>query len=282
MISAPKMNRFAFFYTNADAPSATQGTSVTPGASNVEGTYTQIASSANIANDIWEFHIGVHSGGTSGSDKSQLMDIGIDEAGGTSYTAIISNIVMGMTGTSVVQGVTWFKFPMKIKAGSSVAVRIQGSNATAGTVRVIGRFFGKPSAPELCWLGAYSETIGTITNSSGPTITSGTSGAEGSWTSIGTTSKLLKWWQIGIQISNATITSGQYHWDVSYGDGTNKHIIIENAQHYITSTTEQGCVVQMDPRCYCEVPSGSTIYVRVSCSLGTASSNCNCTVIGIG
>ncbi|NBT33031.1 MAG: hypothetical protein EBT13_14315, partial [Rhodobacteraceae bacterium] len=38
-------------------PSATPGTSITPGASNAEGAWTQVASSANIAADVVGFHL---------------------------------------------------------------------------------------------------------------------------------------------------------------------------------------------------------------------------------
>src|SRR5688572_15189701 len=140
---------FGFTYDNWGAnPSTTPGTSVIPGASNVEGSWTQIASSSNIADDIYWTHFRITDGGTSAAAKGHLLDLGVDPAGGTSYTEVIANIVCGMSGNDG-NPQPHFLFPLFIKSGSSVAVRVQGSNATAGTLRVSARFYGDPSRPEM-------------------------------------------------------------------------------------------------------------------------------------
>lgn len=281
---APWANRFNFLYTNLGNASTSPGTSITPGASNVEGTYTQVASSANIAQEIWGVAIWVSGGNTAGQAKNHLLDLGIDEAGGTSYTAILSNIACGQSGGAVAQG-CWFYFPIKIKAGSAVAVRIQGSNATAGTVRVACWFYGKPSRPELVWRGEFSETVGTITNSNGVSFTPGNTGAEGSWTSLGTTTKFCKWWQLGVQIDNGTIAGAfQFTFDLAYGDVTNKHMILENVQYCIHGTAETAALYAIDGSTgtgFCPVPVGGELWIRGSCS-GTAPTGCNAVAIGVG
>ncbi len=283
MIQQAYVNRFSWLYTNHTAPqTANIGTSVTPGASNAEGTYTQIASSANIANEVWAFAFWIAGGNTAAQDKSQIMDVGVDEAGGTSYTAIISNLVMGNSAPANAGGL-WFYFPMKIQSGSSVAVRIQGSNATAGTVRVGAYFWGRPSRPELFWRGQVSETIGTITNSGGVSFTPGNA-TEGSWFSLGTTTRKLSYWQLGMQISNGTVASQATLVDLAFGDGTNKHMIMENVPLMITSTSESQvtCPLQWVPTsCFCPVPAGGELWVRGHCST-TPASGYNAVAVGIG
>jgi hypothetical protein len=279
MIAGPIPNRFGWKYTNNNNPGTSPGTAVTPGATNAEGSWTAIASSANIANDVYGILLWVCGGATTANAKNHLLDIGVDPAGGTSYTERIANIVCGQSAAAVAGG-RYFYFPLAIKAGSSVAARIQGSNGTAGTVRVVATFFGKPSKPELVRSGQYAETVGSITNSNGVSFTPGNSNAEGTWVSLGTTAKDLWWWQLCVQIDNGTTTSLGYHIDLAYGDGSNKHMIIENLWLGLAGTAEAtASPLPFEGACF--VPAGSTIYVRGTCS-GTAATGFNAVAVGIG
>lgn len=284
MLAAAGLSSYGFTFDNWGAnPSTSPGTSVTPGASNAEGAYTQIASSANISRDCYWISLRISGGGTSASVKDHLLDIGVDPAGGTSYSAVISNIVCGESpGAGNVGGPHSFLFPMFIKAGSSVAARVQGSNATAGTVRVIAKFHGDPSNPENVPVGQYSETIGTITSSGGVSFTPGNA-ADGAWASLGTTTQDLWWWQLAAQASNATITGLNTYIDLAYGDATNK-VVIQRQQH-VGSTTELSAdllksnLLWID--CYKAVPAGSTLYVRGRCQ-SAPDTGWNAVAIGIG
>lgn len=283
LFSGPK-NRYNFIFDNWGAnPGATPGTSVIPGASNVEGTYTQIASSANISEDCFLLYLRVSDGATSANIKSHLLDIGVDPAGGSSYTAIINNIVCGACGAiTTTGGGVQFLFPFFIRSGSSVAVRIQGSNATAGTVRVGARFYGKPTKPEQTLVGSFSETIGTITNSQGVTFTPGNA-ADGTWTSLGTTVRDMWWWQMAYQVSNSAITAEYTYIDIAWGDGSNKHIILRG-MHGGTATETIGLILNenlISDRAYCPVPAGSNIYIRGRC-LNAPDTGYNGVAVGIG
>lgn len=282
-IGAPGASEFSFTYDNwGTNPASTAGTAVTPGASNVEGSWTQIASSANIAQDVYGLYMQVHAGATSAQQKDHLIDVGVDPAGGTSYTAVISNIVCGASPALTAAGAREFFFPFWIKAGSSVAVRAQGNNATAGTVRVAARFYGKPSAPEAFPVGKYSETIGTITNSAGQSFTPGNA-ADGSWTSLGSTTKDLWWWQLGYGISNATITAEYTYIELAYGDGSNKHTIFK-VMHGGTTGETAGLAMQTGMvwfAAYAPVPAGTTIYVRGRCN-NAPDTGYHAVAIGIG
>jgi len=276
---APYLSSFGLIFTNQTTPSLTPSTSVLPGASDAEGTFTQIASSANIASDIYWLRLTVVGGGTAAQAKNHLLDIGVDPAGGTAYVEVVANIVCGQS-SNFVEGGFQFIFPLFIKSGSSVAVRIKGSNATAGTVRVLMDFLGKPSRPEMVRVGTFSETIGTITNSLGVAFTPGDSEAEGAWVSLGTTAKNLWWWQVGVQLDDSVTTSKVYYIDLAYGDATNKVMILENVMLANPGTSER-VMSLLQPFGYREVPAGSEIFIRGSCS-GTSDTGVNGAAIGIG
>lgn len=272
-----------FTYDNFGTnPTGTEGTSVVPGTSGAEGSWTQIASAANIAQDIYGILMRVHLGSTSGSQKAHLLDIGVDPAGGTSYTAVISNIVCGHSGTVTVTLGHRFFFPFFIKAGSSVAVRIQGSAATAGTVRVAARFYGYRARPEFLPVGHFSETIGTITATDGVAFTPGNA-SDGSWVSLGTTAKPMWWWQLCHQVSNLNITAEYTYIDLAYGDASNKHIIMR-AIHGGLTTESVGELLGANLNmfdAYCPVPGGSNIYIRGRCQ-NAPDTGYNAVAVGIG
>lgn len=273
----------AFRYDNwGTNPSATPGTSVIPGATNAEGSWTQVASSANIAQDVVGFSLQVTNGATSGQQKSHLLDVGIDPAGGTSYTAAISNIVCGQSGSVIALSGHNFYFPLSIKSGSSVAVRVQGNNGTAGTVRVAVRFHGQVSGALALPCGWFSETIGTITNSSGNSFTPGNA-ADGSWASLGTTTNPMWWWQLGYQISNSSTSLHATYIDLAWGDGSNKHLI-KRLLHGGNTTEQIGDFLgaNLNPfESYCPTPAGATLYVRGRCS-AAPDTGYDAVAIGIG
>lgn len=273
-------NYFGFTFDNWGAnPSVTPGTSVVPGASSVEGTFTQVASGANIAEDCYFISLSVIGGATSATSKLHLLDIGVDNAGGSSYTAVISNIACGGSGPGATSQRT-FSLPFFIKAGSSVAVRIQGNAATAGTVRVMIKFFGRPSNPLMVPVGRFSETIGTVTGSSGPVFTPGNA-ADGAWLSLGTTTNAMWFWQLGIQIDDATMTANAATYvELAFGDATNKLTILRR-MICSTSGEEIADVLGIGDYAYCPVPAGSTLYVRGRCN-ATPDSNYNALAVGIG
>jgi len=278
MLAQIGINKFSFRYSNFTV--SANGQSIVPGASNVEGSPTQVASAANISQDIYYIILQVSGGNTSAAQKDHLLDILVDPAGGTTYVPahFPQNIVCGSSHNAG-NGGRWYAFPVMIKAGSSVAVQIQGSNATAGTVAVGVWFYGQPSHPELIRVGQYSETIGTITDSGGVVFTPGNSGADGSWVSLGTTTRALWHWQLCVQISNAGTSARTYLFDLAYGDATNKTMIIEDFEAYVSSG--ETLVTSLAKNPLCDVPAGGEIWVRGTCS-GNTDTGWNAVAVGIG
>lgn len=282
-MQSPLMCSFGWTYDNwGTNPSASIGTSIVPGASNSEGSWTQIASSANIANDVYAFYLRIFAGATASSQKDQLFDIGVDPAGGTSYTAIISNLDVGESPALTAAGAREFCFPFFIKAGSSVAVRCQGSNATAGTVRVAVRFYGRPSRPESMPIGQYSETLGSISGSAGQSFTPGNA-SDGSWADLGATTRDLWWWQLGYGISNGTITAEYTYIELAWGDASNKNSIFK-VMHGGTTSETCGLACQTGMQmwaAYQPVPAGANIYVRGRCN-NAPDTGYHAVAVGIG
>jgi len=259
MLALPHTNSWGFVYTNQDAGSTTPGTSVVPGATNAEGSWTEIAGDADITTEIQYCTLFIGQGGSSGQVKNHLLDFGWDPAGGTSYTAFFNNLACGASGSGL--GATYgkpFHFPCKIPAGSAIAVRIQGSNGTAGTVRVLAHFYGKPSRPELWRPAAYSETVGTITNSNGVSFTPGNA-SWGSWASLGTTAKKHFWAQVGMQTDNSAQANDGTHLQMAVGDASNKHIICDWWRMGLTSESE---ATTLQTPCTWEIPAGAELWIR--------------------
>lgn len=284
MLFTPGLSAYNWTYDNWGAnPASTIGTAVTPGASNVEGSWTQVASSANIANDVHWIYFQVHTGSTAAAAKPQLLDIGVDPAGGTSYSAIISDIQVGMAPSLTQAGHREFVFPFFIKAGSSVAVRIQGANATAGTVRVPMRFYGLPSNPVAVPKGSFSETLGAVgATSLGTAVTPGNA-ADGSWVDLGATTNALWWWQLGYCINNGTVTAEYTYLEAAWGDASNKHTMFK-VMHGGTTSESCGLAAQTSLlmcAAYNEVPAGANIYVRARCN-NAPDTGYNVTMTGVG
>ena len=278
------VNRFDWRYRTSPNGAAPPGISVTPGTSNGEGSWTEIASAANIAHDVYGVRLRISGGNTNGQAKEHLLDLGWDPAGGTSYVEQVSNMPVGASGTWVASGSTVgscrdYYFPLRIPSGAAVAVRIQGSNATAGTVIVDAVFYGMPSRPDLIRVGQYAETIGTITNSSGVTFTPGNQ-ANGTWVSLGTTTRKMWWWQLFVQNNTGSTPSLNLFCDLAWGDGSNKHLIIEGLP--VVETTGEAMASWLSfPDGFAEVPAGATIYVRGNGS-GSSSGTHNAVAVGIG
>ena len=285
MLMPDAMCTFNFTYDNWGAdPSSAPGTVVTPGASNALGSWTQIASSANIAKECFWVYMLTTGGALAATAKPQLLDIGIDPAGGSSYTAFVENMQIGMSPAITNPGLCEYIFPIRIPAGSSVAVRIRGAAATAGTVRIAARFYGDPTNPLAVPVGAFAETFGANTGTStGTTFTPGNA-ADGSWVDLGATVKAMWWWQLGHCVNNATITAEYTYIEVAWGDASNKHPMFK-VMHVGTTSETCGRAFQTQMlacAAYNLVPAGANIYIRGRCNNAPDTGPYNATVTGFG
>lgn len=264
----PKPNRWLWsFDSRTDRPSATDGTSTTPG-NNSKGSYSSaIVSSANMADDGWWIEVYISSGAGSAVARDTLVDIGMDPAGGTSYSVLIPDLLAPNSAPYATFGGIPYSFPVHIPAGAQLAARSSVNNATGGTPRVAIAVYGHPSNPDMRWKGSTVEALGvTAASSNGTAVTSG-GASEGSWTTLGTSTYDARYVELGFGINNSAMTALGYHVDLSHGASGGDVMLIEN-QLVITTAAEQVTKYATE-QAFCKIPAGDSVYGRMQCS-GTA------------
>lgn len=275
--AAPPPNRFEGRISNLTGrPANPWGTTVTAsGSTNTYGTYTEC-----IPNTAYETHlmeIVVTDLFVSAAARNALLQIGVDHAGGTTYTDVeIQHLLVGQAGSLPNNGAR-FLFPLFLPASSAVAAKLASSVASA-TCRVGITLWGKPTRPELVRSGAYVDTFGAVTATSlGTAVTPGTT-SDGTYTSIGadlTSGRSWWWWQAGFGLNDASLTqNGIYSLDIALGtSATVDKTIFEDKLFVIPQTTEQiAHVCRLPDYAYvCEFTGDGAVdvYARLQCS-GTA------------
>ncbi len=241
-------------------PAGANGTAVTPG-SGVYGSYAAVGSA--LTADAYGLLININSNNASAASRTTVVTIGIDPAGGTSFTDHILDLLCGGVSSYTVSGGAWYYFPIFIPAGSRIGAKAMGSVATAIRVGAVAR--QKPSNPSMIRKGSYIETLG-ISGHVGTAVTPGTA-SEGAWTSLGTTTKRCWWWQIGIQVptTDTSWNAAGIHVDLAVGDVSNKDIIISDTL-IITTTSEAMALLPITAGVEWDVPAGSEIFVRAQSS----------------
>lgn len=243
--------------------SSSLGTSVTPGTADY-GSWA--AAGSALTSDAYGIRINCHDNCTNGAFRTTCLTLGYDPAGGTSYSDLINDMLVGSAGSVTGGGgggPLEFYFPIFIPSGSTIAFKAYGD--VASTLRAACQVYRCPVSPESLKVGTFVETIG-ATAPTGTAVTAGST-AEGSWTLIGTTSVALWYWQVGLGQTAAGAGGGKgYAVDLAVGTGGNYNVIIEE-QHFQEDSAERladmGC---RNPASYYPVPAGSSMYVRVACS----------------
>lgn len=284
-----KFNTLSWSFNNLPAtPNTTPGAliSTTAGSANTKGAWTRVASSTDLVYDVDGIYFSTNGAAASGNTRPHLIDIGVDPAGGTSYTPLINNIIAGQSSTQSFPGLREHYFPIRIRKGSSVACRTQSVWGSALTTRVVVEFYGAGSSNFP--IGTYSDTYGAVTTTSrGTDFTPGSTNADGSWVQMGSNTTRPYWWfQLGVQVTNNTLftTSEGYNYiELGIGDGTNKKVIYRTQLQVTPSET---CLFWAQASmlwhaCYCPIPAGVGLYVRGRNS-GTPNAGYNAAVVCIG
>jgi hypothetical protein len=277
MLGQHAINRFAWMYSLHTTATTTPGVAVTP-ANGSKGTYAQLASGANLTQDVWGVWLWISQGATTGTPRPIRLDLGIDPAGGTTYTAKIPDILCGLSSTYALGVGYLYYFPLRIKAGSSVGVAAWGIETA--TLRVVAKFFGRPTNPQVVRAGTWAETVGTPSGAGGVSVTPSNSNGAMTWATLGTSVRRNWWWQLSVQCNNGTITALAYKFDLAWGDGTNKTMIQEHIPFLVGGTAESVQVLNSQQG-FADVPAGATLYVRGTCS-GTAVTGFTALAHGIG
>lgn len=254
--------RFSKYTSNyAATPSLTPGTTFTAGGLDTDG--AAVSCIAALAHDVHHLRLRFQGIQSTGADTNSAGDLLIDPAGGTSWAALINDVVCGMLNTNTT-GMPWsYEFPIYIPAGASLGWRCKTVNATDVTTgQILVETFGEPSNPAMWWCGQGVETLG-ISNSKGTAITPGNSGAAGSWTNVGsTTSRIYKAIQLGLNGSDAGAIDAAYHFEV----GAGSQPIPGSGIVWLRSNTSELAYRHNPGLMTCNIPSGTQMQVRGTCS----------------
>lgn len=181
MFLTPNINQWGFVagnWTTLQPNEAGMGVIVTNGNGSY-GSWVEVVPAATLTEHCYEIAIMFNAGFTTNTNRQQIANVGIDPAGGSSYTTIIPNLLCSKAGTlnsPTVAGINYV-FPIFIPAGSSIAVQTYGNSAD--TVRVIMMVKGKPSRPELLKTGSKVVAYGVVAPTGTP-ATGGTT-SDGEW-----------------------------------------------------------------------------------------------------
>jgi hypothetical protein len=273
MLAPPLPNRFQSVETNigGQVGNSTWGTSITPG-NNTFPAYVEVL--PNTAIDTYFLEIGLFAFRASTLAKNTLVTIGIDHAGGTTYTNQEILHLLASDAAAPSYGGVWYRFPLFIPAGSALAAKASVNNATVGTGYVGVRLWGRPTHPENMCYGTYIDSWGAATGtSSGTSVTPGTA-SEGAWAEMttGVTTRPYWWWQCGWGSNDASLINNAYTLDVGVGDASTKDVAITDELHGNSGTVEEhGKVPLPDHRYVYETASGIRVYGRMQCNASDAS-----------
>ena len=253
--------------------SSTVGVSITPSTTaHADSSYVQLFSSATIDRDVWFLAIGcTKSAENIATARDMLLTIGVDPAGGSSYSAFIEHLIISRVGAEsmptnpdAVKGSGYpYYFPIHIQSGSSIGVRVRQSGTSSAAVGVWARVLGDPAYPEMTWKGSRCESIGVVAASSrGTAYTPGTT-SDGTWTSLGTTANAgNRWFQCGAALNDTTVGTTAVLLDIGVGDASNKRLTVQSYLHGFSSNeTGFGCDPHY-PNGTMPVPSGTNVYIR--------------------
>lgn len=257
-------------------PAAAWGTSITPG-NNAYGSYVQLLTAT--IDETYLCRVTINSFTVSAAARDALVTIGVDPAGGSSYTDLIPDLLASCAQIYSAGHVS-YEFPIRIPAGATVAAKASVNNATVGTGRVAVTLFGRPSRPELVKAGSFVQAFGsTPASSAGTSVTPGAA-AEGAWTQLGSALTVPLWhWEYGIGVNNATMTNTIHHTDIGIGDASNKKVVIPNGV-----SIEAAAESLIKPRAphYGLGAVGDIVYVRMQSGPNVAVSGMSVIAYGIG
>lgn len=255
-------------------PSATPGVASTSGAANADGSWVQLGSDLTfeLTNMLLRFVAGT---APSAADSRALGDIGVDLAGGTSFTEIVSDLLLTGTSSNVGQA-RLIRLPIRVPSGASIAFRHRAALAS-DVIRVQAMFVGASQYPWQAWSADICDTYGAVAASSDGTAIGtgsiGASGAEGSWVQI-TAATLRDHIAIMPQLA---VGAGDTNWsgrgyliDIGYDQaGGSSYIpLITDLDLLIDSSEITNGIWPAEPL-FATIPQGSSLAVRASSS-GTA------------
>jgi len=161
---------FAHYSDNFGPPFADDatgfGAGITAGVSSADGTAVTVMPA--LAHDCEYLWLAVSGLGTSNAANAALMDLLIDPAGGTNWSELIADLIVGFT-TTILYNATGaaiplsYHFPLWLPAGASLGARIRMQSGSApSSTRVLAAAFGGNKNPASWWCGQKVQSIATF------------------------------------------------------------------------------------------------------------------------
>lgn len=274
-------HEWTWFWSGVDGtqPASAMGAAITPTQNTTGGGYTQLASSANVSNDVWEIDICINTIGISTAARDALATLAVDPAGGTAW-ADIFDLACGQAAAYGARdgGGVHFRLPLFIKAGSSIGMRGSVNSATLTDFNAFVRLKGRPADPTRARAGRYVEQFGvTAASSTGTSVTSG-GASEGAWTEIGTVTKPLWAFEFGFGCNDSAVSNNIVHVDLAIGDATTKKVIL--LDHPVLTSQVEGVFKPAAP-ILARAAAGDKVYARYQ-SGPAAADTVSCAIYGIG
>lgn len=261
-------------------PVTGMGTAVTPG-QNTYGSFVTLISGANLTVDCLLLELCVNNVGITTLARDCVVSFGVDPAGGTNFVGIADLVVgpaSGYVSSNVGQGGVSFRFPLWIRAGSSIGVAAAVNSTTLTAINVFCRVRGAPSTPQHLYVGTYIDQFGVnLATSSGTAITPGTT-SDGAYVSLGTLTRPAYAWEFGYGISDSTMTSAAIDVDMALGDSTNRKTVIANSP---VATSAIETVSKLQALEYAIGAIGDQVWARAQSSATPDSAN-SIAIYGIG
>lgn len=247
-------------YTAGTRPSNTMGTGLTASAS-LHTLGTRVELIAATAYEAEWCRIMFLNSFVSATLTDQLTNIYIGAAG--VEVPLISNLLSGWSASVTVGVPAQYWFPLRIPRGSRISADMQAL-ITVDTVEILFEY-GVSNGEH--WVGSGVETLGAVTaTSKGTAITPG-GASEGSFASIGTSTRRYRYLNMGAMGNNdTTIVAETITWDVGAGGA-----LLQGMQDNYTLDLAAESQSQWSPRGWpCDIPSGTALQLRGQAS-GTPS-----------
>ena len=268
------------FKTNDSVAKATHGTSVTSGAANTYGTWTQIHAGFVETSDY--ITIMLSNNFTSATTQNAYVDIGIGATSGA-----VQPIIEKLCGSHAAAGLGRFYYlPIRIPQGTPIWARHQNT-VTTKTIGVLINSFGGNQNPASSFRPSRYSALGAVTASTtGTVITPGTS-AEGSWTQIiaSTTEDYAGILPSGLFNVDTTMTANvNVAVDIAVGAAGQERVIGENVLIHMPAgqgaTSNDERAVSFAIPTLLGIPTGSRLAARASAN-GTPDSAYSIILLGM-
>ena len=254
--------------SQAAAPASSPGTAINnPGSANTKDTtWTTLIASTSFDAQLVLVHLSESAAGS--TNTSTLIDIGIGAA--SSESVLIPDMLAGWASTPSAAGghPRHLILPLYVPAGSRLSARSQ-SVRTTGSTKVWVELLGGPRSPAW-WCGSQVKAYGiTAASSIGTNVTPGSSSAEGSWTSIATTTQDHKALALMVQGSNTDTIMQAAGLTYDVGIDTSSTSILMSDYGMKTNTNEAAGNMGVWWPIFAPIPSGTVLAVRGSSTVGT-------------